>query len=107
MKETGIKLRASARQRDLLSHAAALQGKSRADFILEAACEQANALVLNQVLINLDAGRFRQFAELLDSPIGSNPGLKKLLALKAPWNERSELAPSDSAEVLEDPRTIG
>ena len=72
--------------RDLIDQAASLLGKNRSDFMLETACERAQAVVLDQVFFSLDADKFRQFTALLDAPPGPNPGLERLMAVKAPWN---------------------
>ncbi|MBU3740222.1 MAG: DUF1778 domain-containing protein [Rhodoferax sp.] len=85
MRDAAINLRALPEQRDLIDHAASLLGKNRSDFMLEAACDRAQAVVLDQVFFSLDADRFRQFTDLLDAPARSNPGLERLLAVKAPW----------------------
>lgn len=85
MRDAPINLRARAEQRDLIDHAASLLGKNRSDFMLEAACERARAVVLDQVFFSLDAENFKQFVELLDAPPSANPGLERLLAVRAPW----------------------
>lgn len=54
--------------------------------MLEAACERAQAVVLDQVHFALDADKFQRFVDLLDAPPKPNPGLERLSALKAPWN---------------------
>jgi uncharacterized protein (DUF1778 family) len=86
MRDAAINLRALPEQRDLIDHAAQLLGKNRSDFMLEAACDKAQAVVLDQVFFALDAEKFRQFTELLDAPSARNPGLERLMAVKAPWN---------------------
>lgn len=86
MRDAAINLRALPEQRDLIDHAASLLGKNRSDFMLEAACERAQAVVLDQVFFALDADKFRQFTETLDAPPKPNPGLRRLMALKAPWD---------------------
>lgn len=86
MRDAAINLRALPEQRDLIDQAASLLGKNRSDFMLEAACERAQAVVLDQVFFSLDADKFRQFTALLDAPPGPNPGLERLMAVKAPWN---------------------
>lgn len=58
-----INLRALPEQRDLIDHAASLLGKNRSDFMLEAACERAQAVVLDQVHFTLDADKFQQFLD--------------------------------------------
>jgi uncharacterized protein (DUF1778 family) len=85
MRDAAINLRALPEQRDLIDHAARLLGKNRSDFMLEAACDKAHAVVLDQVFFALDAEKFRQFTELLDAPPAANPGLERLRAVQSPW----------------------
>ncbi|MBK7898610.1 MAG: DUF1778 domain-containing protein [Azonexus sp.] len=86
MRDAAINLRARPQQRDLIDQAAQLLGKNRSDFMLEAACERAQAVLLDQVFFNLDEARFKQFTAPLEAPPQPNPGLERLLAVKAPWN---------------------
>ena len=86
MRDAAINLRALPQQRDLIDQAAQLLGKNRSDFMLEAACDKAQAVLLDQIFFNLDADKFRQFNELLDAPPCPNPGLERLMAVKAPWS---------------------
>jgi uncharacterized protein (DUF1778 family) len=88
MRDAAINLRALPGQRDLIDHAAQLLGKNRSDFMLEAACDKAQAVVLDQVFFALDEARFRQFTKLLDAPAARNPGLERLMAVKTPWNTK-------------------
>ena len=85
MRDAAINLRALPEQRDLIDHAASMLGKNRSDFMLEAACDKAKLVVLDQVFFSLDADKFRQFTQLLDAPPAHNPGLERLMAAKAPW----------------------
>ena len=85
MRDAAINLRALPEQRDLIDLAANLLGKNRSDFMLEAACDKAQSIVLDQVFFNLDADRFKQFTQMLDAPPSHNPGLARLMAVKAPW----------------------
>lgn len=88
MRAAAINLRALPEQRDLIDQAASLLGKNRSDFMLEAACERARSVVLDQVLFTLDPDKFQQFLDLLDAPPPEpNPGLERLLAVKAPWDK--------------------
>jgi len=86
MRDAAINLRALSEQRDLIDHAASLLGKSRSEFMLEAACDRARSVVLDQVFFSLDADKFQQFTAMLDAPPSPNPGLERLMAVKAPWN---------------------
>jgi len=85
MRDAAINLRALPEQRELIDRAAHLLGKNRSDFMLEAACDKAQTVLLDQVYFNLDADKFQQFIEMLDAPPGPNPGLERLMAVKAPW----------------------
>ncbi len=87
MRDAPINLRAMPQQRDLIDQAAQLLGKNRSDFMLEAACDKAQSVLLDQVFFNLDEARLQQFQALLDAPPELNPGLERLLAVKAPWDK--------------------
>ena len=89
MRDAAINLRARAEQRELIDHAAQLLGKNRSDFMLEAACDKAQAVLLDQVFFSLDADKFREFNQLLDAPPAHNPGLEKLMAVSAPWSSKA------------------
>lgn len=90
MRDAAINLRALPEQRDLIDHAATLLGKNRSDFMLEAACSAAQAVVLDQVFFNLSADKYQQFTAMLDAPPSHNPGLERLMDLKAPWDTTKE-----------------
>lgn len=85
MRNAAINLRALPQQRDLIDQAADLLGKNRSDFMLEAACDKAQAVLLDQVFFSLDDTLFQRFASMLEVPVLPNPGLERLLAIKAPW----------------------
>ena len=89
MRDAAINLRARPEQRDLIDHAAELLGKSRSEFMLEAACDKAQSVLLDQIFFRMDADKHRQFTELLDAPPARNPGLERLMAVKAPWGKKS------------------
>ncbi len=89
MRDTAINLRALAEQRDLIDYAAQLLGKNRSDFMLEAACDKAQSVVLDQVFFGLDDEKLRQFTKTLDAPPAHNPGLERLMAVKAPWKAKA------------------
>jgi len=90
MRDASINLRAHTGQRDLIDQAARLLGKKRSDFMLEAACEKAQGVMLDQVFFTLNAQEFRRFRKLLDASPAANPGLKRLLETKAPWDSMAK-----------------
>ena len=80
-----INIRAKARQRDLIDRAAERQGRSRSDFMLQAACREAEEVLLDQACFSVDAGTFARFQALLDYPLPPTDKLRRLLKTKAPW----------------------
>jgi uncharacterized protein (DUF1778 family) len=89
MRDAAINLRARPEQREIIDQAAQLLGKNRSDFMLEAACDKAQSVLLDQVFFRLDAAKFRQFVKLLDAPPAPNPGLERLMAIRPPWARKS------------------
>lgn len=87
MRDTEISLRLRPEQRDLIDRAAALLGKNRSDFIREAACEKAQAVLFDQVLFGLDDEKLRAFSKLLDAPVEPSRGIERLMLVKAPWDQ--------------------
>ena len=59
---------------ELIDRAAQSQGKSRTDFMLEAACEKAQQVLLDQTTFQLEQRRFKQFLKLIDKPPGTVAG---------------------------------
>ena len=97
MRHATINLRFLPQQRKLIDHAAQLLGKNRSDFMLEAACDKAQSVLLDQVFFNLNDQQFRQFTAWLDSPLEPNPGLERLLFVMAPWADACPLNPAVKA----------
>ena len=84
-RETTINLRAPAAQRALIDQAAQVQGKTRTDFMLEAAYEKAQQVLLDRTVFALDAKSLDRFVKLLDAPLKTNKALSRLLTKLAPW----------------------
>lgn len=85
-RDVAINLRANRRQRALIDRAAEAVGKNRSDFMLEAACREADAVLLDRRLFLLDDKSYRRFIAALDKPPADNARLRRLLASKAPWD---------------------
>ena len=78
-------LRANRKQRALIDSAAETVGKSRSDFMLEAACREAQTVLLDQRYFQLDGKTFQKFSAALDKAPAANPRLRRLLMTKAVW----------------------
>ena len=82
-----INIRAKAKQRDLIYQSAERLGRSRSDFMLEAACREAENVLLDQAFFTVDDSTFGQFQALLDQPLPPTDKLRRLLKTKAPWDQ--------------------
>jgi uncharacterized protein (DUF1778 family) len=80
-----INLRADERRRSLIDRAAQAVGKNRSEFMLDAACREATSVLLDQRFFLLDTKAFKRFTDALDKSPSDNPRLRRLLAVKAPW----------------------
>jgi len=86
-RDAAISLRISQRQRTLIDQAAEALGSNRSDFMLEAACHEAEAVLLERRFFLLDEVRWKRFIQALDAPPADNPRLRRLLATRAPWEK--------------------
>ena len=84
-RDVTLNIRARKAQRDLIDEAAALMGTSRSDFMLSAACRNAEDVLLEKRVFSLSEEDFKRFEQMLDTPPSDNPGLKALLDVKTPW----------------------
>lgn len=84
-REETINLRASRKQKELIDMAAEALGRSRSDFMLEAACREAQMVLVDRVYFPLSEDAFKRFAAMLDQPPASNPRLRKLFKTQLPW----------------------
>jgi uncharacterized protein (DUF1778 family) len=87
MLSVSINIRAKTKQRDLIDQAAERLGRSRSDFMLEAACREAEDVLLDQAFFTVDEGTFAKFQALLDNPLPPSDKLRRLLKTKAPWDK--------------------
>ncbi|MDP2504374.1 MULTISPECIES: DUF1778 domain-containing protein [unclassified Oceanobacter] len=81
-----INMRVEPSQQALLTKAAALVHKDRTSFILEVACREAENILLDRRLFQLDDSAFQTFEEALDRPVPMNTKLKNLLSEEFPWD---------------------
>jgi uncharacterized protein (DUF1778 family) len=80
-----INLRVTHAQKDLIDRAAEVLGRSRSDFMLDIACREAEAVLLDSCYFALRADEFKRFQSTLDEPPRDNPRLRRLLGTKSSW----------------------
>ena len=84
-KTAPINMRVEPGQRALLTKAAAMLNKDRSAFILDVACREAENVLLNQRLFQLDDDAFAAFTAALEAPAPADEKLKSLLNSPSPW----------------------
>ena len=80
-------LRARAKDRNLIDHAAELVGANRSQFMLASALNAAKNVLIDQSTILADAKAFQQVMDWLDRPATSAEaaGMARLRDAQAPW----------------------
>jgi uncharacterized protein (DUF1778 family) len=82
-----IHIRVEPTKRDVIDRAAAIAGKDRSAFMLEAAYREAERVLLDRRLFALDDEAYAEFMAAIDAPPADNPRLRKLLVTPAPWEK--------------------
>ncbi|WP_296250034.1 DUF1778 domain-containing protein [Pseudomonas sp. UBA4194] len=86
-KPVPINMRADIKKRNLIDIAAALSGRDRTSFILDAACQRAEEVILDRQLFVLEETAFDAFEQALESnPVRGNTCLQQLLARPKRWS---------------------
>lgn len=73
-------------RRAALDRAAQLTGKTRTDFVLEAARRAAEDALLDRVLIAVEPDAYAAFLRRLDEPPKPNVRLRRTMLTSAPWD---------------------
>jgi len=81
-----LNIRIKAADRGLIDKAAALTGKTRTDFMLEAARAAAESALLGRTLFLADPEAHAEFLRRLDAPPAANARLKKTMRTAPPWS---------------------
>ncbi len=85
-KEHPISMRLPEADVAMIDRAASLRGRSRTDFVREAAVRAAEAVVMEQRLIRMTPQGFADFLNVLAQPAGPVPEMVELLKRAAPWD---------------------
>ena len=82
-----VNLRIETDTREIIDGAAAVLGKTRTEFMVEAAPHQAIDVLLDQRLFKLDADRFDAFMNAIDNPPEPGQRLRSLLRQVPAWQK--------------------
>ncbi len=80
-----LNLRIKPSDRSLIDRAASLTGKTRTDFVLQAARIAAENALLDSTLLTITPGAYADFIARLEAPPAPNDRLKRSIAAKPPW----------------------
>jgi uncharacterized protein (DUF1778 family) len=79
-----VNLRVREDVRDLIDQAARASGKTRSDFMIEAARQAAENALLDRTFVRVDPETYAQFLSVLDRP-PSGEGYERLMRARKPW----------------------
>lgn len=80
-----LNLRIKAEERDLIDRAASLAGKTRTDFVLEAARRAAEEALLDRTVFSVKPNAYAAFLARLDEPPRPNERLRRAMLTAPPW----------------------
>ncbi len=86
-KRDALNLRIRPELRALIDQAASLAGKTRTDFVLDAARRAAEDTLLDRTVFAVEPRVFAEFLARLDAPPRPNQRLRRALTSPAPWEK--------------------
>jgi uncharacterized protein (DUF1778 family) len=86
-KRENLNIRIQPKIRSLIDRAAALVGKTRTDFVLDAARHAAEDTLSDRTLFVVGPKAYADFLERLDAPPQPNERLRRSLQTPAPWEK--------------------
>lgn len=84
-KEHPISMRLPEADIAMIDRAAGLRGRSRTDFVREAAVRAAEDVLMENRLIRMSANGFTEFMAILSAPATVVPEMVELIKRPAPW----------------------
>jgi uncharacterized protein (DUF1778 family) len=87
-KEYPLSMRLPETDIAIIDRAAALRGRSRTDFMRDAAVRAAEDVLMETLPIRMSPAGFKAFTAALSGPATAVPELVELFQRKAPWETR-------------------
>lgn len=82
---TPLSMRLPEQDLAIIDRAAGLRGRSRTDFVREAAVRAAEEVLLEQSVVRMEPGDFEAFKAALDAPAQAVPEMVELLKRRPDW----------------------
>jgi uncharacterized protein (DUF1778 family) len=73
----------------IIDRAASLRGRSRTEFMRDAAVRTAEQVIMENTIIRMSPEGFSAFVDLLDRPAKPVPEMVELLGRSAPWETKA------------------
>jgi uncharacterized protein (DUF1778 family) len=84
-KRDSLNLRIKPAERGLIDRAAAATGKTRTDFVLDAARQAAEDVLLDRAVFVAEPAAYAEFLARLDAPPAPTERLRRSLKTPTPW----------------------
>jgi uncharacterized protein (DUF1778 family) len=81
-----LNLRIKPEERGLIDRAAQITGKTRTDFVLEAARRAAEDALLDRAMLVVSPDAYKAFLQRLDEPPHPNERLRRTMRTPPPWD---------------------
>ena len=88
-RERPVSLRMRDADLGLIDRAANLRGRSRTEFMRDAAVREAEEVLLRSTIVQQSADAFAHFISAIDAPPRPVPALVKLMGARPPWALKS------------------
>src|SRR5215471_13754383 len=94
-KEHPLSMRLSEADIAIIDRAAALRGRSRTNFVREAAVRAAEDVLMEAAPIRMSPADFKAFMAALSGPAAAVPEMAELYRRKAPWQAKASSRETD------------
>jgi uncharacterized protein (DUF1778 family) len=91
-KEHPLSMRLPETDIAIIDRAASLRGRSRTDFVREAAVRAAEDVLMETAPIRMSPAGFKAFMEVLSAPVQQVPEMVELFRRAAPWESKDTKA---------------
>lgn len=86
-KDSPLAMRFAEADITVIDRAASLRGRSRSDFIRDAAVAAAEQTLLEQSVIRLEPEAFAAFQAALSAPVTAMPKIREIMQRLPPWEQ--------------------
>ena len=90
-KDHPIAMRLPAADVAMIDRAASIRGRSRTEFVRDAAVRAAEEVVLDNTVIRMSPEAFDHFLDILSQPAKPVPEMVELMKRRAPWEMEDKI----------------